>query len=426
LKKNKTIRALTVLAASLFSLDALTAGYFLVKHFKEKNSTVQTEENKTATETQPPTEETTETTTEIPTTTEPPDEIELAVNSMTLHEKVCQMFIVRPEELTEGLDITIASENTKNYLAEYPVGGIIYFSKNLESQTQISAVINQTKQYAQETGCTPLFYSVDEEGGQVARCSESVGTTAFDSMYYYRGYGEETAFANARIIAGDIASLGFNLDFAPVADTWSNQYNTVIGTRAYSDDFSETAQLVASAVKGFREGGVFCTLKHFPGHGDTAEDSHNGTAVSYRTAEELRANEYQAFKSGIMSGADMVMVGHITVPELDTLPASLSERIIQGELRDYLGYNGVIITDSLGMGAVANIYSSDELAVMAVQAGNDILLTPDNYISAVSGIENAVRNGRISEERINESVYRILELKSQKMDIVKHGTSYEQ
>ena len=154
-----------------------------------------------------------------------------------------------------------------------------------------------------------------------------------------------------------------------------------------------------------------CTLKHFPGHGDTAEDSHYSSAVSYRTVDELRANEYLAFESGINAGADMVMVGHITVPDIDELPATLSEKIIQGELRGHLGYDGVIITDSLGMGAIANIYSSGDAAVMAIQAGNDILLTPDNFAEAVAGVEQAVADGRLTEERIDESVKRILTLK---------------
>ena len=412
-KKDKSIIALTVLSAFLITLDAVVGAYFIVKALKNKNSEETVAVNGEFKETEPLTTETaitTETTTAEP-TTEPKDELDLQIEGMSLHEKVCQMFIVRPEVLTDGADLTVASQATADRLKEYPVGGLIYFEKNLESQYQITDVIRTTKQYAEDAGCVPLFYSVDEEGGQVARCADAIGTVALDSMYYYREMGTDAAMSNARMIAGDIASLGFNLDFAPVADTWSNPSNTVIGTRAYSDDFQETAQLVEAAVKGFKAGNMSCCLKHFPGHGDTAEDSHYSSAVSYRTADELRANEYLAFESGIKAGADMVMVGHITVPDLDELPATLSSKIIQGELRGHLGYEGVIITDSLGMGAIANSYTDSEAAVMAVQAGNDILLTPDNLVEAVSGIEQAVNDGTITEERINESVKRILALK---------------
>lgn len=408
-EKSKSLTALTILAASLVTADIVAAGYLIVKYTKNKDNPVQTQEIISEPET---TAEPTivELTTAEP-TTEPKDELDTMIEGMSLHEKVCQMFIVRPEELTDGIDLTVVSTATADKLRDFPVGGLIYFEKNLESQYQITDVIRTTKNYAEEAGCVPLFYSVDEEGGQVARCADAVGTVGLDSMYYYKDMGTDAAQSNARMIAGDIGNLGFNLDFAPVADTWSNPDNNVIGTRAYSDDYRETADLVAAAVTGFKAGGMCCVLKHFPGHGDTAEDSHYSSAVSYRTADELRANEYLAFESGINAGADMVMVGHITVPDLDELPATLSEKIIQGELRGRLGYNGVIITDSLGMGAIANIYSSADAAVMAVKAGNDILLTPDNFVEAVYGVEQAVTNGILTEERIDESVKRILALK---------------
>lgn len=339
------------------------------------------------------------------------------VKKMPLHEKVCQMFVVRPEELTGGADYKSATAATRDCLKEYPVGGLVYTSLNLSSQTQVRQLISDTAGYAEENGCNPLFYCVDEEGGNVARCAYSVHTTAFSPMYNYRNMGTVRAYANARTIGGDIGSLGFNVDFAPVADVWSNQQNTVIGTRAYSDSFTQAAELLGQAVKGFRDSGVYCTLKHFPGHGDTVEDSHDGMAVAHKPADEIRANEYLPFESGIKAGAEFVMVGHITVPAMDTLPASLSEKIVTGELREKLGFDGIIITDALGMGAIINEYGSGEAAVMAVEAGNDILLSPQNLPEAVSYIEEAVKSGRIPESRIDESVERILSVKSRKMKI---------
>lgn len=345
------------------------------------------------------------------------DKYDDMIAQMSLHDKVCQMFIVTPESLTGFDNVTASGETTKHCLEQYPVGGLIYFSANLESIEQTKEMLADCKKIQQDIGCIPLFYAIDEEGGNVARCADSLGTTAFEPMYTYREQGIETARSNAKTIASDIAALGFNLDFAPVADTWSNPENTVIGQRAYSDDFNETADLVAAAVKGFKEGGVYCSLKHFPGHGDTAEDSHYGTATSSKTIEELEQNEYLAFKKGIEAGADMVMIGHITMSAIDQQPASISRTMITEELRGKLGYDGVIVTDSLAMGAVSEMYEPGELVVKVVDAGADILLMPADMEAAVEGLEKAVAEGRISEERINESVRRILKLKDEKLSL---------
>ncbi|MBQ8181484.1 MAG: glycoside hydrolase family 3 [Ruminococcus sp.] len=345
------------------------------------------------------------------------DQYDRIISKMSLHEKICQMFIVTPESLT-GFDVVTASgDTTKNCLKQYPVGGLIYFAANLESMEQAKEMLSGAKGIQKNLGMIPMFYAIDEEGGDVARCADALGTTSFDPMYLYKEMGTDTAYSNAKTIAGDISSVGFNLDFAPVADTWSNPANTVIGQRAYSDDFAETAELVAAAVKGFSDGGVYCSVKHFPGHGDTAEDSHYGTAVSAKTLAELEQNEYLAFKKGIEAGADMVMMGHITMTSVDQLPASVSKTMITDELRGKLGYDGVVITDSLAMGAVTEMYESGELAVKIVDAGADMLLMPQDMKAAVEALEKAVEDGTITEERINESIRRILILKSEKMQI---------
>ncbi len=336
------------------------------------------------------------------------------LDGMSLHEKVCQMFIVAPESLTGADVVTKADGKIEDALQQEPVGGLIFFASNLESVSQTEDLIFDVQEFNSRYSDAPLFISVDEEGGTVARCAEKLGTTSFENMYNYREAGTETAKSNAKTIAEDISKLGFNLDFAPVADTWSNPENTVIGERAYSTDFSETAELVVAAVEGFNEGGVACTLKHFPGHGDTATDSHLGMACSYKTIEELGSQEYLAFESGIDAGADMVMVGHITMTNIDNLPATISPTMIKGELRGKLGFDGVVITDALAMGAVANYYESGELAVKCVQAGDDILLMPADLSAAVKGIEDAVSDGTLTEARIDESVLRILELKEKR------------
>lgn len=347
-------------------------------------------------------QETTEVTEE-----EKPSLVDETLVGMTLHEKVCQMMFVTPEELTGEDGVTVAGDATRQALENYPVGGIVYFAKNLESQDQVKEMIDNSQKYSS----IGLFVATDEEGGVVNRLMDTVGTTYIDSMYYYKDDGDETAYENAYTIANDMSALGFNLDFAPVADVWSNPDNTVIGERAYSDDYAQAAELVGNAVKGFNDGGVMCTLKHFPGHGDTAEDSHYSSAYVHRTKEEIMADEMQLFRSGIEAGAEFVMVGHLIVPDIDEVPATLSYKIATGILRDELKFEGVAITDSFEMESIADNYSVDDAVVMSVKAGMDMILQPKDMASAVNSIEQAVADGELSEDRIDESVRRILTLK---------------
>lgn len=347
-------------------------------------------------------QETTEVTEE-----EKPSLVDETLAGMTLHEKVCQMMFVTPEELTGEDGVTVAGDATRQALENYPVGGIVYFAKNLESQDQVKEMIDNSQKYSS----IGLFVATDEEGGVVNRLMDTVGTTYIGSMYYYKDDGDEKAYENAYTIANDMSALGFNLDFAPVADVWSNPDNTVIGERAYSDDYAQAAELVGNAVKGFNDGGVMCTLKHFPGHGDTAEDSHYSSAYVHRTKEEIMADEMQPFRSGIEAGAEFVMVGHLIVPDIDEVPATLSYKIATGILRDELKFEGVAITDSFEMESIADNYSVDDAVVMSVKAGMDMILQPKDMVSAVNSIEQAVADGELSEDRIDESVRRILTLK---------------
>jgi beta-N-acetylhexosaminidase len=329
------------------------------------------------------------------------------LSDMSVWEKVCQMFVVSPETLAASGTVTQAGDQTRTALQDYPVGGVIYFAKNLVSSDQVKTMIANTQSYSK----LGLLIAVDEEGGVVNRLMSTLGTTHFDSMYNYRNDGTETAHDNAQTIGSDIATYGFNTDFAPVADVWSNPSNTVIGYRAYSDDYEQAAELVAAAVSGFHDAGVACTLKHFPGHGDTAEDSHYSSAYVSKTKEELEAEEWLPFQAGIDAGADLVMIGHLSVPALDSVPATISHTIVTDILRGELGFDGVVITDSLEMSSVSNLYSSDELAVLAIEAGVDLLLEPSSFRTAVNGVIAALDSGRLTEERINESVLRILTLK---------------
>lgn len=325
---------------------------------------------------------------------------------MSLREKLCQLMIVRPEVLTGESPVTAAGETTRLALEQYPVGGLIYSVDNLVTQEQTREMIENTQSYSK----IPLIISADEEGGNVGRLMYKLGTTFIHSMYSYKDMGEDTAYQNALTIGTDMVSCLFNTDFAPVADVWTNPANTVIGDRAYSDEFGQASELVAAAVRGFTESGVICCVKHFPGHGDTSTDTHEGAAVVDKSLEELRAGEFLPFEAGIEAGVDMVMVGHITVTAVDDEPATISHEVITGLLREELGWDGVVVTDSLDMGALAS-YEIGEVCVKYLEAGGDIMLGIPDLAAALTALETAVTEGRLTEQRIDESALRVLMLK---------------
>lgn len=325
---------------------------------------------------------------------------------MSLREKLCQLMIVRPEVLTGESPVTAAGETTRLALEQYPVGGLIYSVDNLVTQEQTREMIENTQSYSK----IPLIISADEEGGNVGRLMYKLGTTFIHSMYSYKDMGEDTAYQNALTIGTDMVSCLFNTDFAPVADVWTNLANTVIGDRAYSDEFGQASELVAAAVRGFTESGVICCVKHFPGHGDTSTDTHEGAAVVDKSLEELRAGEFLPFEAGIEAGVDMVMVGHITVTAVDDEPATISHEVITGLLREELGWDGVVVTDSLDMGALAG-YEIGEVCVKYLEAGGDIMLGIPDLAAALTALETAVTEGRLTEQRIDESALRVLMLK---------------
>lgn len=333
------------------------------------------------------------------------DAAQTLLDGMTTQEKICQLLIVHPEALTGGT-VTAMTDELAAALREYPVGGVLLSAGNMTSGEQLAALTA-----ALSNGCkTAPLISVDEEGGRVARLMNTVGTTKLGSMYSYRAQGTQGAHDNAQTIARDIAAYGFNTDFAPVADVWTNKRSNAIGDRAYSDDYDEAAELVAAAVKGFHDGGVICCLKHFPGHGSTKTDSHDGAATVDKTLPQLRQEDLKPFVSGIAAGADMVMVGHLTVPTMDDAPASVSRKIVTNLLRYDLGFRGVIVTDGLQMQALAQ-YTDGEKAVLALAAGNDMLLEISDVPGTVAAIEKALADGTLSRAALDESVLRILQLK---------------
>ena len=334
-----------------------------------------------------------------------PDAAEQLLAGMTLREKVCQLLVVQPQALTGTKTVTAVDDALTAALETYPVGGFLLAAQHMKTADQLAAL---TRDLARAVPGALL--TVDEEGGRVGRLMNSVGTTKLQSMYSYKDEGTKTAYKNAWILAQDLQSFGFNTDFAPVADVWTVKGNIAIGDRAYSDDYDEAAELIAAAVRGFRDGGAICCLKHFPGHGSTATDSHEEAAIVDKTLETLRGEDLKPFVSGVAAGADMVMIGHITVPDVDDRPASMSKKLTTDLLREELGFDGVVITDGLQMKA-AGAEPDGEKAVRCLEAGADLLLEIADVEGTVQALEQAVADGRLTEARIDESVLRVLHLK---------------
>lgn len=402
-KTSRVVKVIGILALVLVEFVALYSGYltggsYADAAYKKKNSIAEIikafpEDNE-----------------------KPEKEADLAeeiLSGMSLSEKVYQMMFVTPEAIT-GIGTAVqAGETTKKAIQKHPVGGIIYFSKNFESREQTKTMIANTQSYSE----IPLFISVDEEGGVVARLgsNKNMGTTKQPPMRTIGNTGNpEKAYEVGANLAKDLKPLGFNVDFAPVADVIVNEKNTEIGNRAFGTDPVLVSEMVKNAVKGLENNDVSATLKHFPGHGSTYVDSHTGYSASSRTLEELRSCEFLPFKAAI--DADFIMVSHMTLVNAteEKVPSSLSKEVITDMLKDELGYEGIIITDAFNMGAITKQHTQGEAAVKAVNAGVDMILMPTDLVTTHSALVKAVESGELTEERIDESVRKILRLKIKK------------
>ena len=337
------------------------------------------------------------------------DIVNAGIEVMPLEAKVAGLFIVTPEAITGVSTAVQAGDGTREALAQYPVGGLIYFKKNIQSADQITTMLDNTELYMMY----PLFLAVDEEGGSVARLAEAGVGTKVDAAKTIGESGDtNNAYQAGLTIGGDLSRIGFNLDFAPVADL-ANVDGSAIGTRSYGTDASAVAGYVSAAVQGLSEQGITSCLKHFPGIGSSTQDTHTGLASTSRTAEQFRAEEFTVFQAGIDAGADMVMIGHISAPELtgNNDPCTFSEEVVTDILRNELGFEGVIITDAMNMKSVSDYYDSAEAAIQALRAGCDMILMPEDFEMAYNGVLQAVNDGVISEERINDSLRRIYRIK---------------
>lgn len=336
------------------------------------------------------------------------------LSNLTLEEKVAQLFIITPEYLVNiDSNITQAGEITKTAFNKKPVGGLIYMGDNIVSPEQTKLMLKNMRNISfNRIGLQP-FLCVDEEGGVVARVADNdkFSVKRFERMSIIGSRGnKEEAFAVGNSIGAYLADLGFNVDFAPVADILTNSDNTVVRGRAFGSDAKSVSPMAAGVAKGLRANDILSCYKHFPGHGDTSADTHEGYAFSNVSKNELMAREVVPFIEAIKNNEPFIMVGHISFPNIlgNNTPASLSKVIITDILRDELGYKGLIITDALNMGAIRNQYSSTEACIKAIESGVDMLLMPQDFNAAYIGVLDAVKSGKISEKRLNESVIRIL------------------
>lgn len=349
-------------------------------------------------------------------------EIEEVLAGMTLREKVGQLFFVRPDALDPDQSpaqaedggapgATQMSGRLAAGLEAYPVGGIVMFAKNIVSPEQLLAFNSDL----QSVSKLPLFLAVDEEGGAVARLANhpAFALPRYESAAAVGASGDPAAAEDmGRTIGAYLAQYGFHMDFAPVADVNTNPDNPVIGARAFSRDPYTAALMAGAMARGLSSQGVIPVYKHFPGHGDTSEDSHMGAAVLYRNWQHLRDVEWLPYRENDLTGC-AVMVGHIAVINdvWDMTPASLSYKLVTERLRGELGFEGLVITDALAMGAIARQYDAETAAVQALLAGCDVLLMPEDLARAFEAVVSAVENGVISQQRLDESVTRVLTYK---------------
>jgi len=334
------------------------------------------------------------------------DKIKQQIDNMTLDEKIGQL-------ITVGIDGYNLDDNAKGLIESKKVGGIILFKNNVNDSNQLLQLINSIKE-TNSTNKIPIFISVDEEGGRVNRFPKEIKALPSNKIVGNKN-DSNLAYDIGKDIGYALSSFGYNMDFAPVLDINSNPNNTVIGDRAFSSDKNIVANLGANEIKGFKSSNVICVAKHFPGHGDTATDSHYSLPIINKTIEQLQELEFVPFKKAIEEKVPAIMVSHILLPNVDdTNPASMSKTIITDILRKDLNFDGVVVSDDMTMGAITNDYDISEACIKAINAGTDLLLVChgyDNEVKVINSIKEAVNNKTISMDRIDESVYRILSLK---------------
>ncbi len=324
---------------------------------------------------------------------------------LTLKQKIGQLFMC-------GFDGTEPTREIDRLIRDYGLGGIIYFRRNLRDAAQV----RQLSARLQEASEHPLFIAIDQEGGMVVRLEEGV-TVMPGGMAQGAAANESLTREAARLTGAELREIGVNMNFAPCLDVNNNPHNPVIGVRSYGEDPRRVAELGFAAIRGYKEGGIVAVAKHFPGHGDTAVDSHHALPLVPHGADRLNEVELYPFRHAIERKADAIMTAHVVFPAFEpdpAIPATLSERILTGLLRKQLGFEGVIVTDCLEMNAISETIGVARGAVEAIKAGADLILVShriSRQTAALEAVMEAVMTGEIPESRIDEAASRIWNLK---------------
>lgn len=332
------------------------------------------------------------------------DKIDIMLENMSIEEKIAQMLIIE-------YDSDYVDDNLKSFLNSTPPGGFILMKENITTFDKTRQFVSDLK----ENSRIPLIISIDEEGGSVQRLKYLMDSSVSDIPFMYNvglTNNYDLAYNIGKIIAEEVRTIGVNVDFAPVIDIYSNPNNTVIGKRSFGSDAEIVSNMAVRFTKGLEDNGVIGVYKHFPGHGDTDIDSHESLPIINKSLDDLKSFELVPFESAVKTGAKMIMVGHIAIPEVthDNTPASLSKEVID-ILKNDLNYNGLIVTDALNMGAISDNYSNEEAYIKAIEAGNDLLLIPSDGINTINIIKD-----KVSLDWINESARKILEFKYDYLD----------
>ncbi|WP_342433050.1 glycoside hydrolase family 3 N-terminal domain-containing protein [Neobacillus sp. FSL H8-0543] len=346
------------------------------------------------------------------------DLIDHAIKQMTMEEKVGQMLM--PDYRNwKGKNVTVMNEEIAQQVKDYHLGGVILFAENVVGTEQTARLVNAYQEAAEKYN---LLITIDQEGGIVTRLQS--GTHMPGNMALGATRSEEVAEKVGKAIGEELHSLGINMNLAPVLDVNNNPDNPVIGVRSYGEDPELVGKMGTAYIKGLQESGTAATAKHFPGHGDTATDSHFSLPVVPHDIDRLKAVELYPFQQAMNAGIDAVMTAHVTFPNVDDstaiskkdgsvipVPATLSNKVLTGLMREEMGYNGLIITDAMNMQAIADHFGPVDAAIRTVKAGSDIVLMPVGLDAVANGLYDAVNTGEISIERIEQSVERILTLK---------------
>lgn len=336
----------------------------------------------------------------------PKDEILETISNMSLDEKIGQLVI-------SGFYGTTLDENILKLIKENKISGVILFNRNVKDSNTLLSLNNSLKE-SNKNNKLPLFISVDEEGGSVTRMPKDIKRLP-TNKYIGSLNNKDLSYKVGEILGEQLSYFGFNMNFAPVLDINSNPNNPVIGDRSFGNNKDIVSSLGTSTMKGIQSKNIISVVKHFPGHGDTSVDSHVNLPVVNYNINRLNSFEFVPFKTAIQNGADAVMVGHILLPKIDNkYPSSMSYEIVTNILRKDLGFNGLIVSDDMTMGAITENYSIEEAAVKSINTGVDLLLVCQKYENTenvLKALKEAVLNGTISKERLDNALYNIISIK---------------